>query len=100
MLGTSTDWVGIGTAVGIIITSIFSGWATILGLRVHKEVKNPNGSTTGQAVEDIHAAVSTPPGQQSIGVIASDVSDVVKQISGTGEAPHAAGAAEPTGGGQ
>lgn len=76
MLST-IDWAGISAT----ITAFFAGVIGIVTLfktnAVHNEVKNPNGSTTGQAVEDIHAAVSTPADSPTLGVAATETNAAI-----------------------
>jgi hypothetical protein len=54
-----TDWAAIGVFVGVIITSIFSGIAMIIGALNHREGKSPNGTKTGKGVANTSRAVAT-----------------------------------------
>lgn len=59
MIG-ATDYAGIAA----VITSVFGGIIGIITLwrttQVHTEVKNPNGTTTGNSIESIRQTVNAP----------------------------------------
>jgi hypothetical protein len=107
MLG-ATDWAGIAAviaAVGSAAATVIAAIATAKVGQVHKEVKNPNGSTTGRAVEEVHAALSTPPTVEgTVATVVADTQQAVQEIKTAldnkgGEPPHAAGAVPPASGG-
>lgn len=65
MLGT--DWLAICTGVGVIITAVLGGIATIIGAR-----------NSGK-VNDVHAAVTTPPDSPTLGQVVADIKDEVSK---------------------
>lgn len=59
MIGT-TDWTGIATLVGVILAGIPGIIAAVYAARVHTEVKNPNGTTTGKSIESMRQTMGAP----------------------------------------
>lgn len=59
MLG-ATDWAGIAAVITAFFGGIASLFAAVYSARVHTEVKNPNGTTTGKSIESIRQTVNAP----------------------------------------
>lgn len=79
MFGTATgsDWLAVVlAAVPGIIGAFFAGWAKIKVDKVQQSQE-----TTAQQTNEVHAAVTTPPEVQTVGVITSEALDTVKQVA-------------------
>lgn len=77
MLGGTTDWTGLATfitALGAVLTGMI---ASVAALVTQRNVRSPNGTTTGEQIANIAAAVSTPPGVPPLGQVASTVADAI-----------------------
>lgn len=60
MLGDEGTLLGIAAIVAALLAGLPGVIAAVYGRKVHKEVRNPNGTTTGNAVEAIRQTTGAP----------------------------------------
>jgi hypothetical protein len=76
----STDWTGLATFVtslGAVVVAIIGAFAA---LRVNKKVSTGNGVSIGESMSNVAAAVTTPPGVDSLGQIAADNATAIEHV--------------------
>ena len=86
----NTDWAGIAAVIVALGTSIPAIIAAIYAAKANKNTRAPNGGPPlGEQINNVAAAVSTPPGVAPLGQIASDVVDTVEELHNvvTGNTP-------------
>ena len=80
MIGT-TDWTGLAAviaAIGSAVAAVIAAW---FGARNSSTLgRSANGTPVATQLENVAAAVSTPPGVGTLGQIASDAVDTVEEI--------------------
>lgn len=93
----ATDYVGLATLIAAlggaaagIIAAVFTGLNGRNARAAHTELTNQvaaNANTIetkaaelGASLDDVHAAVSTPPAKPPLGVIVADAADAVEEV--------------------